>query len=129
MFFLLLEHGLVSASEGKSACFLSFSFDKALTNEFSNCLFAFLDKEKRRDEVNQRQQHCLDEDPSSNQEWIKSHDKLLKKVNWKHIAAWFHLFTSAEQAKGKEILAQLENLKQSLISLIYTIMILAYLSN
>ncbi|MFI5344045.1 MAG: DUF4011 domain-containing protein, partial [Chlamydiales bacterium] len=95
-----------------------FAPDTALANEFISTLFAFIDKEKRRDEVNRQSTVSFDvEDPTPHQEWVKFHDKLLKKVDWKNISSWFHLFTPNDQSKGMEILTQLEEIKQSLISL------------
>ena len=110
---------LASSFEGNPLASLKlFSPDTALTNEFISTLFTFLDKEKRRDEVNRQSTVPFDvEDPIPHQEWVKSHDKLLKNVDWKNISSWFYLFTPNDQSKGMEILKQLEALKQSLISL------------
>lgn len=110
---------LASSFEGNPLASLKlFSPDTALANEFSNTLFAFIDKEKRRDEVNRQSTLSFDvEDPTLHQEWVKSHDKFLKQMDWKNISSWFHLFTPNDQSKGIEILTQLKELKQSLISL------------
>ena len=85
---------LASSYEGNPLASLKlFSSDTALANEFINTLFAFIDKEKKRDEVNRQSTVSFDvEDPTPHQEWVKSHDKLLKKVDWKNISSWFHLF-------------------------------------
>jgi DNA polymerase III delta prime subunit len=109
---------LASSFEGNPLASLKlFSSDTALTNEFINTLFAFIDKEKKRDEVNRSTVSFDVEDPTPHQEWVKFHDKLLKKVDWRNISSWFHLFTENNQSNGTEILKQLQELKQSLISL------------
>lgn len=104
---------LASAFEGNPLVNLKlFSSDTALSNEFISSLFAFIDREKRRDEVNQKSITTFDvDDPSPHQEWVKAHDKLLKKVDWQNIALWFHLFAPSDQSKGSEVTKQLEELK------------------
>lgn len=109
---------LASSYEGNPLASLKlFSSDTALANEFINTLFAFIDKEKKRDEVNRSTVSFDVEDPTPHQEWIQSHDKLLKKVDWKNISSWFHLFPQNDQSKGTEILKQLQELRLSLNSL------------
>lgn len=109
---------LASSYEGNPLASLKlFSSDTALANEFINTLFAFINKEKKRDEVNQSTVSFDLEDPTPHQEWIKSYDKLLKKVDWKNISSWFHLFPQNDHSKGAEILKQLQELKKNLISL------------
>ncbi len=91
-----------------------FSPDSALVNEFVSSLFAFIDKEKKRDEAVRQSTTTFDvEDPSPHQEWIKSHDSLFNKVDWKNIASWFQLFPQNGQSKGTDLIQRLEELKAS----------------
>ena len=114
----IAEIWLASSFEGNPLANLKlFSPDTALAHEFITNLFAFIDKEKRRDEVNCSTLSFDVDDPTPHQEWVKSHDKLLKKLDWKNIAAWFHLFHPNDPSNGREILTQLAELKQSLLSL------------
>lgn len=93
----------------------TFSSDVALINEFTTALYAFIDKEKKRDELNQQPIIPFDvEDPTPHQEWIKSHDKLFQTVNWKNISSWFYLFSPNDQSRGAAIIQQLEGLRASL---------------
>ena len=95
-----------------------FSPDSALVGEFVSSLFAFIDKEKKRDEAVRQSTTTFDvEDPSPHQEWIKSHDSLFNKVDWKNIASWFQLFPQNGQAKGTDLVQRLEELKVSLNAL------------
>ena len=95
-----------------------FSSDAALVNEFIASLFVFIDKEKKRDEVNRETTVSFDvEDPSPHKEWVKSHDKLFKKVDWKNISSWFCLFSLNDQSKGSEIIKKLEEQKRLLSSI------------
>ena len=96
-----------------------FSSDAALVNEFRTTLLSFLDKEKKRDELyRQLTGGAFDVDNlSPHQEWVNSHEHLLKNVNWKDIASWFHLFSLGNQSEGAEIIKRLEEIKQRLSSL------------
>jgi hypothetical protein len=59
-----------------------FSPDSALVNEFKSSLFAFIEKEKKRDELVRQSTISFDvEDPSLHHEWIKSNESLFHKVN------------------------------------------------
>jgi len=107
---------LESSFEGNPLASLKlFSSDTALVNEFITTLFAFIENEKKRDEVNSQSIVSFDViDPYPHQEWIKSNDKLLTKVDWKNISSWFQLFSPIEQLKGSEIIKYLEELKKRL---------------
>lgn len=107
---------LESSFEGSPLVSLNpFSSDTALINEFITILFVFLDSEKTRDEVNRQSAVSFEvEDPFPHDIWIKKHEKLFKKVDWKKISAWFQLFCSNDHCQGTMIINQLKELKQSL---------------
>lgn len=92
-----------------------FSSDVALINEFTTVVFSFIDKEKRRDELNQQSIISFDvEDPAPHQEWIKTYNKFLQTVNWKNISSWFQLFSPNDLSKGTATIQQLEGLRAAL---------------
>ncbi|MBA2656821.1 MAG: protein kinase [Tatlockia sp.] len=110
---------LKSSFEGSSlVCLKKFSPDSALINEFITTLLTFIEVEKYRDNINIQSIVSFDvENPLPHQEWISTHDMLLKNVDWKKMSSWFHLFTLNGQSKVIEILTQLQVIQQTLRSL------------
>ena len=104
-----------SFEESSLANLRAFSSDKALVDEFISTLYDYFDKEKLRNEFGQQSKKSFDiEEPASYEEWIGSHDDLLKMVNWKNISSWFDLFLTKEVLNGSEIIKKLEEIKAEL---------------
>ena len=95
-----------------------FSHDSVLIGEFFRSFSAFLDKEEIREESMHQLTGAFDiEDPSPHQDWIKSHESLFSKLDWRNISSWFQLFPQNGQSEGYGLIQRLEELKASLHAL------------
>ena len=95
-----------------------FSSDSALIGEFKASLSSFIKREESRNKINLKSNTSFDlNDPRVHQEWVKSYDKLLKKVDWKKISSWAHLFSQSGQFNGLRIIKHLEELREQLMTL------------
>jgi primosomal replication protein N'' len=95
-----------------------FSSDKALITEFITILQSFIDKENRRDEIDQGYNVNFDiEDPTPHQGWVDTYDTLFKTLNWSNVSSWFSLFSAGTKSSGAESIKRLTEL-QSILNLL-----------
>ncbi len=115
----IAEVWLYSSFEGSPLANLkAFSSDAALINEFKASFSLLIKREESRNTINLKSNTTLDlNDPRIHQEWIKSYDKLLKKVDWEKISSWAHLFSPNGQFNGLKIIKHLEELREQLMTL------------
>ena len=77
-----------------------FSPDSVLIGEFFRSFFVFLYKEEIREESMHQLTIALLIYSSPHQDWIKSHESLFSKLDWRNISSWFQLFPQNGQFEG-----------------------------